>query len=134
MNAPVSLSFLVGPKPVTLALKKMGLGLYQTTSITSCHCSFSVSKSSLFWFTNAKVAFVTDAPARLGAGTSSILLGENATTLAGENAARWITASVDCPPFPATTEPLHIEVCTKMLVVRSSDAVVSDWQEVVEYG
>ena len=88
----------------------------------------------MFWFTNANVAFVTDAPARFGAGTSNILLGEYAITLAGENAARWITASVDRPPFPATTEPLHIEVCTKMLVVRSSDAVVSDWQEVVEYG
>ena len=107
---------------------------YQTTSITSCHCSFNVSKSSLFWFTNANVEFVTDALARFCAGTSSILLGKNATTLAGGNAARWITARVDCPPFPATTEPLHIEVCTKMLVVRSSDAVVSDWQEVVEYG
>ena len=103
----------------------MNLG-YHTTSTTSCHSSFSVSRSSLFWLTNANVALVTEAPAIFGAGTSNMLLGENATILAGGKAARWIIASADCPPLPATIEPLHREVWTRTLVFLSSDAVVSD--------
>ena len=45
-----------------------------------------------------------------------------------------MTANADWPPLPATTDPLHREVVTKTLVVRSSDAVVSDSHEVVENG
>ena len=130
-NASVALVYTAAKKPSS-SFDEAPLD-HHTTSMTNCHCSFNVSKSSPFWFTSAKVACVTGAPAILDS-TSSMLDGENATTLAGENAARWITARVDWPPFPATTEPLHRDVCTNTLVVRSSDAVVSDSQEVVDKG